>query len=138
MKISNAASFVAGAALMLGIGIVSQTRAQAPNHIYELRKYFANPGKLDNIEARFRNDTIRIFAKHGLHAIGYWQPIDNKDNAMLYVLEHNSEADAKKNWAEFMADPEWQAVSKASDANGKIVNHVESTYMTALDFSPMK
>ena len=43
-----------------------------------------------------------------------------------------------KNWAEFSADPEWQAVSKASEVNGKLVNHVDRVFMAPTDYSPMK
>ena len=43
-----------------------------------------------------------------------------------------------KNWADFNADPEWQKVSKESEMNGKIVAKVESVYMDATDYSPIK
>jgi hypothetical protein len=37
-----------------------------------------------------------------------------------------------------MADPEWKKVSAASEANGKLVNHVVSVYMNPTDYSPIK
>jgi len=45
---------------------------------------------------------------------------------------------ARKNWAEFGADPEWQQVAKASEADGKIVEKIDSTFMDPTDYSPMK
>ena len=51
---------------------------------------------------------------------------------------HPSREAAKKNWAAFAADPEWKQVSKASEADGKIVEKVDSTYMNPTDYSPMK
>ena len=66
------------------------------------------------------------------------QDSPQKDNTLLYIVAHESRESAKKNWAEFGADPEWQQVSKASEADGKIVEKVDSTYMDPTDFSQIK
>jgi cation transport regulator ChaC len=110
----------------------------ASTHVYELRTYHANPGKLADLEARFRDHTIAIFNKHHMKSVAYWVPTDNKDNVLIYVLEHESQEEAMKNWKEFQADPEWQAVAKASEVNGKLVDHVDRVFMSPTDFSPMK
>ena len=116
-------------------------RAQAQDHrVFELRRYTAPEGKLGELEARFRNHTIRIFNKHHMTSIGYFVPQDAPDsqNTLIYVLAHPSREEAKKNWAEFQADPEWQKVNADSQVNGRIVTKVESTFMDPLDFSPIK
>ena len=73
-------------------------------------------------------------------SVGYWTPQDEpqKSSTLIYILEHESRESAKANWAAFAADPEWQAVSKASEADGKIVEKVDSTYMDPTDFSKLK
>ncbi len=43
---------------------------------------------------------------------------------------------ATANWKAFSGDPEWQSVQKASEANGKIVEKVDSTFLVLMDFSP--
>ena len=58
--------------------------------------------------------------------------------SLLYFIKHNSEEDAKKSWDAFRADPEWVKVRTASEESGKIVEKVESKYMTATDFSRIK
>jgi hypothetical protein len=73
-----------------------------------------------------------------MKSVGYWVPQDNKDYVLIYVLEHPSKEEATKNWAAFRTDPEWQQVSKASEMNGKLVDHVDNVYMDPTDFSPMK
>ena len=116
-------------------------RVQAQDHrVFELRKYTAPEGKLGELEARFRNHTIRIFNKHNMTSIGYFVPQDAPDsqNTLIYVLAHPSREAAKKNWADFMADPEWQKVNTESQVNGRIVTKVESTFMDPLDFSGIK
>ena len=139
MTRSNILSFLCGAAAVLAVTtVVGQSRAQAPNHVYELRVYHANPGKLDAVNARFRDHTDEIFKKHGIKSIGYFMPEDQKLNEFIYVVDHKSKEDADKNWKAFQADPEWIKVRDASEANGKLVDHVDSTYMDPTTYSKMK
>ena len=138
MKNSLFASLAMGAVVMLGITTMSQSHAAPPAHVYEMRTYHANPGKLPDLEARFRDHTIEIFNKHNMKSVGYWVPQDNKDYVLIYILEHNSKEEGLKNWAAFMADPEWQKVAKASEANGKLVDHVDRVWMNPEDFSTIK
>ncbi|HEX8277500.1 MAG TPA: NIPSNAP family protein, partial [Segetibacter sp.] len=103
---------------------------------YEMRIYYAAPGKLEDLSARFRNHTTRIFAKHGMTNIGYWIPVDNPENRLIYVLAYPGKEARDASWKAFGADPEWQAVAKASEVNGKLVTKVESLYMYPTDYSP--
>src|SRR5215831_14100714 len=114
--------------------------APGTDRVFELRKYTAPEGKLGELEARFRNHTIRIFNKHNMTSIGYFVPQDAPDsqNTLVYILAHPSREAAKKNWADFQADPEWQKVSAESQVNGRIVSKVESIFADAADYSPLK
>jgi hypothetical protein len=113
--------------------------ALAQNRVYELRTYTCNEGKLEALKTRFRDHTIRIFQKHGIESIGYWVPQGEKSsNTLIYIVSHPSVEAAKKNWAEFGADPEWQKVNTESNANGKIVQKIESVFMDPADFSKLK
>lgn len=118
-----------------GTLIPSATMLQQ-NPFYEMRTYYAAPGKLADLNTRFRNNTMRIFAKHGMVNIGYWVPIDNPDNKLIYVLAYPSLQAREDSWKAFGADPEWQSVAKASEANGKLVAKVETLYLEATDYSP--
>jgi hypothetical protein len=131
-------SFALGCVVMLGVTMATQSQAQKPNHVFEYRKYYAMPGKLEDLKKRFRDHTITIFNRHNMKSVGYWEAIDNKDNALVYFLQHDSEEAGKKNWTEFRNDPEWKKVAAESEANGKLVDHVESVYMNPSDFSPIK
>ena len=131
---------IAGVVLVLSGFAVGRASQPAPSHIYELRMYSAAEGKLDALNARFRDNTIRIFNRHHMKSVGYWVPTegDKAGNTLIYLLEHPSREEAKKNWAEFNADPEWQKVKAASEANGKLVLKVDSTFMAPTDYSPIK
>lgn len=127
---------------LLGLALLSAApvRAAEPGaHVYELRTYTAHAGKSPNVLARFRDHTTKLFEKHGMVNIGYFTPLDAADGAgekLVYVLEHQSREAAKASWKAFSADPDWRAVAKASEVDGKIVAKVESVFLDATDFSP--
>ena len=106
--------------------------------VYELRVYHCFDGKLPDLHRRFREHTMKIFEKHGMKNIAYWTQMDEpqKSNTLYYIIAHPSREAAAANWKAFGDDPEWQAVQKASEANGKIVEKVDSTFLTLTDFSP--
>jgi hypothetical protein len=106
--------------------------------VYELRVYHANEGKLDDLLKRFREHTMKLFEKHGMKNVAYWTPLDDplKGKTLIYILAHPSREAAAVNWKAFGDDPEWQKVRDASEANGKLVEKVDSTFMALTDFSP--
>ena len=115
--------------------------AQAQSaRVYELRTYHCAPGRLEALKTRFRDHTTKLFAKHGMKNIGYWTPADAPDsqNTLIYIVAHESRAASEKSWAEFNDDPDWKAVRDASQKDGKIVEKVDSVYMTPTDFSALK
>lgn len=106
--------------------------------VYELRVYHAYPGKLENVLARFRDHTMKLFAKHGIKNVAYWTPLDEpaKSSTLYYMLQHPSREAAAANWKAFQDDPEWKSVKEQSEANGKLVEKIESTFLMLTDFSP--
>lgn len=106
--------------------------------VYELRVYHTYEGKLDDLLRRFRDHTMQLFEKHGIHNVAYWTPTDDplKGRTLFYILAHPGREAATANWKAFRDDPEWQDVQKKSEANGKLVEKVDSTFLTLTDFSP--
>jgi len=122
------------ASLFLGISAVPA--AQQETRFFELRTYYAAPGKLPDLQARFRDHTLKIFEKHGMANMGYWVPETNQEQQLIYLLAYPSRDAREKAWKEFFADPEWQSVAKESERNGKLVTKVDSVFLTPTDFSP--
>lgn len=116
---------------------ISQDK-NAPGVVYELRVYHAFEGRLDDLLRRFREHTMRLFEKHGIRNVAYWTPTDDplKGKTLFYILAHPNREAATANWEAFRNDPEWQAVRDKSEANGKLVEKVDSTFLTLTDFSP--
>ncbi|MBL9199126.1 MAG: NIPSNAP family protein [Opitutaceae bacterium] len=120
------------------LGVISAAPAATAAPVYELRTYTAAPGKMADMLARFRNHTVKLFARHGMVNVGYWIPADEKDGAgskLVYLLEHKSREAAAASWKAFIADPEWKDVQKKSEANGRIVAKLETLFLAATDFS---
>jgi hypothetical protein len=109
----------------------------ASTTVYELRIYHVSPGKLESLVARFRDHTDQLFAKHGIKSVAYWTALDEptKSNTFFYILEHPSREAAAANWKSFQDDPDWKAVKAKSEENGKLVDHIDSTFLTLTDFS---
>ena len=104
--------------------------------VFELRTYTAEPGKLADLEKRFRDHTVRLFAKHGIVNYGYWKP--ETPDTLIYLLAHPSRDAADKAWMSFRNDPEWQAAYKKSHENGPLVKKADTVFLTPTDYSPVK
>ena len=106
--------------------------------VYELRIYHVVPGKLENLVARFRDHTMKLFANHGIKSVAYWTALDEpvKSSTFFYILEHPSREAATANWKAFQDDPEWKSVKAKSEENGKLAKKIDSTFLTLTGFSP--
>jgi hypothetical protein len=122
------------------LGKTTQGHAEGKGRIFELRTYTASEGKLDALHARFRNHTTQLFQKQGMTNIGYWIPTDTplSQNTLVYILAYPSREAAKKSWEAFTNDPVWKKVKEESEVNGRLVSKVDSVYLEATDYSPMK
>src|SRR5947209_5790767 len=97
MNASYLLAFLCGAAVMLTFSTLSGSNAISPHHVYELRLYHVNEGKIDVLRARFGDHTDSIFKRHSMKSIGYWSPEDapNSQNLFIYILEHPSRQEAE-------------------------------------------
>jgi hypothetical protein len=131
---------LAAAVVGFQLGRTTTAKAASGSHVFEFRTYTAEPGKLEALQARFRDHTVAIFNKHGMTSVGYFSPTDDPlaKNTLMYILEFPSREAAKKSWDAFRNDPEWQKVQKESEANGKLVTKVDSVFTEPTDFSPLK
>jgi hypothetical protein len=124
--------------------LVARPAPAAPagsGRVFELRTYTASPGKLDALNARFRDHTIALFKKHGMKVVGFWEPLDKEAGGgekLVYMLAHQSRAAAEVSWKAFRDDPEWVKVKAASESGGPLTTKIESVFMGGTDYSPLK
>jgi hypothetical protein len=130
--------FAAGTLITARLVHIDQVSADN-NRVFELRVYHTVPGKVPELESQFRDTTSKLLAKHDLKVVGYWVPEEAPawDNTFIFLVAHSSREEAKKNWDAFRADPEFQGLIKAQQAN-KLVETIDVTYMRPTEFSPMK
>ncbi len=122
--------------ILMFSALFTAVSAEKDTRLFEMRTYFAAPDKLDALNARFRDHTTKLFTKHGITNVGYWMPIENPDNKLVYVLAYPNREAREVSWKAFGADPDWQAARKASEVKGKLLVKIEQRFMTATDFSP--
>ncbi len=125
---------------LLSLGLMSATvvAADKPDtRLFEMRVYYAKPGKLDALNARFRDHTLKLFAKHGMTSLGYFVPINNTENKLVYFLAFADRAAHDAAWKAFGADPDWKAAAKESEKDGKLIDHISNTFLTATEFSAL-
>ena len=119
----------------------AENAVEKPGGVYELRTYVTHPGRLPNLNNRFRDHTTRLFNKHGIRNVGYWTPFDRPEsaNTLIYLVHHASRRQADANWKSFSRDPRWRKVARESQVDGKfLLKAPERIYLKALDFSPLK
>ena len=129
------------AAFVIGVWVGDASLdAQQTARVLEVRRYTANPGKLDALLQRMREGETKLFEKHGMKGLFYSVAADAPDsqNTFIYVLSHQSREAAKKSWDDFRNDPSWKSMRDASEASGSLVGKVESTFVIPTDFSPTK
>ena len=124
------------------LSLVASSRAEEPSGpVFELRTYVCEPGKLAALHERFRNHTMKLFAKHGMVNVGYWVPAEGPESetTLVYLLRHESREAARASWQAFKDDPEWQRVAKESEErHGKILaRRPDSVYLSATEYSPV-
>ena len=119
------------------------TPSATPRH-FEYRVYTGNPGKLENIHARFRDHTMRIVARLGMANYLYWRPVADQPaqtDKMAYMLAFPTAAARTTMWQAFGADEEWKKVSAESQVGGQLLKTpggVVSVQLTPTDYSPLR
>jgi hypothetical protein len=143
MKTAVCVSMVVGALLtipMLFSSPALSTQPAAADKVFEWRTYKANPGKLDALNARFREHTLTLFKKHGIEIVGFWMPTEGEDakDTLYYLVTFPDTATQKQAWKAFFDDPAWKKVKADSEKDGVLVKEMSGLNLRATDYSPMR
>jgi NIPSNAP len=104
--------------------------------VYELRIYRCMPGRKADLLARFRDHTMRLFKKHGIEVVGFWETVVGETDELVYITRYENWETRDKRWGAFQADSEWQAARNKSHERGFIVQSIRTALLQATDFSP--
>lgn len=118
---------------------------QKGGRVFELRTYTTPEGRLPALNARFRNHTLGLFAKHGMENVIYWTKAPGQkevETSLIYLLAHKSREAAKQSFDAFRQDPAWTKARTDSEtaAGGSLTapNGVKSEFLVPTDYSPIK
>jgi hypothetical protein len=119
---------------------MDQLKTMEQAMIYELRTYWAEPGKIEALHNRFRNVTLNVFQRHQMEVVGFWTPapVTPESGDLVYILRFADVAAMQVAWAAFQQDAEWIAGKAASEVNGKLVTKLTSVVLNPTDYSLLK
>ena len=117
IAIACVVAFVAFSVLRLGAAEQERKSGGTGGRYFEMRTYHANPGKMDALNKRFREHTNRLFVKHGIDLVGYWEPVDQKDT-LIYILAYPNKEARDTSWKAFQSDPDWVKAKAESEKDG--------------------
>jgi hypothetical protein len=106
--------------------------------LYEWRIYHAVPGKINALNDRFQKITIRLFEKHGIKTVGFWEAVVGTSNVLFYMLAWESMSQREKAWNSFQSDPEWIEAKQETEKDGPLVKSVTNMLLKPTSYSSMK
>jgi hypothetical protein len=107
--------------------------------IYEWRVYEIIPGKKKALNERFAKHTIKLFEKHGMSVVGFWEStIGGRTNTLYYMLAFRDLEHLESAWKDFASDPEWQGVASESEKDGPLVASIANMVLKPTYYSPMQ
>jgi hypothetical protein len=109
-----------------------------PGVIIELREYEVSGGKMPELHERFRDQTVKNFARHGFRPLFFAVPeIGGLSDTVVYALVFEDLAQREEAWKAFHSDPEWIQYKTTEDPGGvPVVRRFKSTILKATDYSP--
>ena len=127
----------AGPPVPCGPGVTGKNIA-SDSRCFELRTYTVRaegPGSIDVLHTRFREHTNRLFRKHGMTIVGFWQPNNpGMERTLIYLLAYKDRAARDAAWKAFQSDPEWVKVR----TDLQVGSQVDAVFMNSTDYGPMK
>jgi hypothetical protein len=110
-----------------------------PNRTFDLRLYTRTPGKEDAFRERWQKHATRIYERHGMDNLGWWEATDAEHPGVLVALLAHESFDAiSATIGRFHQDNEWISIEKATESHGPLRSGVAAYKLVPADFSPLK
>ncbi|UCH02176.1 MAG: NIPSNAP family protein [Candidatus Bathyarchaeota archaeon] len=106
--------------------------------IYEWRIYEVMPGKMSMLNNVFEKLLVKLFKKHGIRVIGFWQTVIGTGSRLYYLVSFENLAGRDKAWNSFYSDPEFIKGWANAAREGPLVAKVINTILQPTQYSPMK
>lgn len=106
--------------------------------IFEWRIYEVVPGKMGALHERFKNVVLKLFEKHDMRVVGFWEAVIGSSNTLYYMLAFDNMSHRERAWNAFMSDPEWVKARQETEKNGPLTQRVVNMLLRPTDYSPIK
>jgi hypothetical protein len=108
--------------------------------LYEWRVYHVVPGRMGALNERFEKITTKLFEKHGIKIVGFWEAVFGTSNTLYYMLAFKDMAHKESAWNAFITDPDWIKARQETEARagGPLVERVDNLLLKPTAYSPLK
>lgn len=107
--------------------------------LYELRTYTVMPGRMADLNRRFRDITLGYFAQYGIGVVGFWQnELGGSSDELVYMLSYDSLADRETKWSAFAQDKARIAAFAETEKDGPLVKRLTAHILRPTPYSPMR
>jgi hypothetical protein len=106
--------------------------------LYEYRRYEIMPGRIADVHRRFAEITLKIWEKHGIKVVGFFEPVVGTTPEVHYILQWEDMADRERKWGAFQGDQEWLTQRAKTEENGPLVARITNSFWQPTRYSPMK
>jgi hypothetical protein len=94
------------------------------------------PGRKKLLNERLAKHRTRLFKKHGMAVVGYWEKmIGGRTNTSYYMLAFKNLDQLKAAWKNFGSDQEWQEVVSDSEKDGPIIASITNVVLKPTQYS---
>jgi len=121
--------------ILLSCWLATGSQAQAP--VYQLRIYKLHPGNETHFHDRFRDQCMPIMKRYGFDIVFTSQSGAAGQAEFVYLLRWKDRAAQIAAWKAFLADPEWIAIKRSTNAKfGDLVDAVQDRSLDMLPYTP--
>lgn len=104
--------------------------------IYQMRIYEIFERNKEAFHARFRDHAARIMKRYDFHIVAMWEAETQRRTEFVYIIRWPDDATMKRQWSQFMSDPEWDRIKQESaQEHGEMVGRIEERVMRLTSYS---
>ena len=93
---------------------------------YELRFYYIEKGRMDDVAGRMRDGLPPLLDKHGINVVGRWNVLAGPQCDMfIYLMAWKDNNERETNWGGFYNDPDWWKLRADTNAGTELVEYYD-------------
>lgn len=104
--------------------------SMSSEHFFELRLYQIEPGRMEDMVARWHGPLAKLFQRHGVHPLAAWTSSSGpRYPTFVYLMKWQSWHDREAAWNGFYGDPEWLLARTETNRGSELVERYELNFL---------